>query len=96
MRERVSHTLSLAELAAFTGLTPQHFATRYKRETGYSPMRHFLHMKMEAACRLLDSTRLSVKVVGANLGYADPLYFSRVFRQTVGLSPSQYRESQRG
>ncbi|MFK8040987.1 helix-turn-helix domain-containing protein [Congregibacter sp.] len=96
MRERVSSSLSLKELAAFTGLTPQHFATRYKAETGYSPMRHFLHMKMEAACRLLDSTQHSVKVIAAKLGYLDPLYFSRMFRQTVGLSPSQYRESQRG
>ncbi|WP_439108085.1 helix-turn-helix domain-containing protein [Congregibacter sp.] len=96
MRERVSSSLSLQELAAFTGLTPQHFATRYKKETGYSPMRHFLHMKMEAACRLLDSTQHSVKVIAAKLGYPDPLYFSRMFRQTVGLSPSQYRESQRG
>jgi AraC-like DNA-binding protein len=95
MRERLSSSLSLAELAAFSGLTPQHFATRYKSETGYSPMRHFLHMKMEAACRLLDSTGYSIKAVAAHLGYADPLYFSRVFRQTVGLSPTQYRESQR-
>ncbi|MDP5069925.1 MAG: AraC family transcriptional regulator [Congregibacter sp.] len=96
MRERVSSSLSLGELAAFTGLTPQHFATRYKAETGYSPMRHFLHMKMEAACRLLDSTQHSVKVIAGALGYLDPLYFSRIFRQTVGLSPSQYRKSQRG
>jgi AraC-like DNA-binding protein len=96
MRERLRGSLSLAELAAFSGLTPQHFAMRYKSETGYSPMRHFLHMKMEAACRLLDSTGFSVKAVASHLGYADPLYFSRVFRQTVGLSPTQYRESQRG
>lgn len=96
MRERVSSSLSLTELAAFSGLTPQHFANRYKATTGYSPMRHFLHMKMEAACRLLDSTQHSVKTVAAKLGYVDPLYFSRMFRQTVGLSPSQYRVSQRG
>jgi len=96
MRERIGNSLSLTELAAFTGLTPQHFAARYKTETGYPPMRHFLHMKMEAACRLLDSTQHSVKTVAATLGYSDPLYFSRVFRRTVGLSPSDYRKSHRG
>ncbi|MFK7830074.1 MAG: helix-turn-helix domain-containing protein [Congregibacter sp.] len=95
MRERVSGSVSLAELAAFTGLTPQHFSLRYKAETGYPPLRHFAHMKIEAACRLLDSTRDSVKSVGAQLGYSDPLYFSRVFRRTLGLSPSQYRDSLR-
>lgn len=95
MRERVTGNVSLGELAAFAGLTPQHFSLRYKAETGYPPLRHFVHMKIEAACRLLDSTRDSVKAIAAQLGYSDPLYFSRVFRRTLGLSPSQYRESLR-
>lgn len=95
MRERVTGNLSLTELAAFTGLTPQHFAMRYKAKTGYPPLRHFIHMKIEAACRLLDSTSDSVKAIAAQLGYADPLYFSRAFRRTLGLSPTQYRASLR-
>ena len=51
-------------------------------------------MKIQAACRLLDSTDESVKVIAARLGFSDPLYFSRVFRRTQGLSPSAYRRSQ--
>ena len=52
-------------------------------------------MKIQAACQLLDSTDDSVKAIAARLGYDDPLYFSRVFRRTQGISPSAYRDSQR-
>ena len=52
-------------------------------------------LKMEQACQLLDSTELSVKGVAAELGYDDPLYFSRQFSKTVGLSPRAYRRSVR-
>ena len=72
-----------------------HFATKYKALTGYSPIKHFLNMKMEHACHLLDTGDLSVKGVAAALGYDDPLYFSRSFNKTVGMPPRSYRNSVR-
>ena len=45
--------------------------------------------------RLLDSSELSVKAIAAELGYPDPLYFSRLFSKTMGLSPRAYRSSVR-
>jgi AraC family transcriptional regulator of arabinose operon len=42
---------------------------------------------------LLDSTEHSVKAIAAQLGYDDPLYFSRLFSKTIGLSPRAYRAS---
>ena len=94
MRERIAESLTLAQLAALARLSPQHFAARYRELTGVPPLRHFQQMKIQAACRLLDSTDESVKVIAARLGFSDPLYFSRVFRRTQGLSPSAYRRSQ--
>ena len=73
-----------------------HFSKKYKALTGYSPIKHFLNMKMEPACHSLDSTQLSVKGVAVALGYDDQLYFSRQFSKTVGLSPRAYRRSVRG
>ena len=52
-------------------------------------------MKIEYACQLLDSTELSVKAIAAELGYNDSLYFSRLFSNTLGLSPRAYRNSVR-
>jgi len=35
-------------------------------------------------------TNLSIKEIAASLGYASPLYFSRRFRETAGMAPSEY------
>ncbi len=95
MRENIDRRLSLDELARLANLSRFHFANRYKALTGYSPIKHFLHLKMEAACRMLDSSRRSVASVADELGYTDALYFSRAFKGVVGLSPRDYRESVR-
>lgn len=95
MLEQIGQPLDLDTLAAAANLSKYHFSKKYKALTGYSPIKHFLNMKMEHACHLLDSSQLSVKGVSAALGYDDPLYFSRQFSKTVGLSPRAYRRSVR-
>ncbi len=93
MRDNLHRALDLEALARVAGLSKFHFSHRYNLATGYSPMRHFTHMKMEAACRLLDTTDHSVQRVASALSFDDPLYFSRVFRKVIGCSPQQYRAS---
>jgi AraC-like DNA-binding protein len=51
---------------------------------------------MRRACELLDTTRLPIKQIADQLGFTDPLYFSRQFRQIHELSPVQYRELKKG
>jgi AraC family transcriptional regulator of arabinose operon len=95
MQDNIHQGLDLDDLAAVAHLSKYHFSGRYKALTGYSPIKHFLHMKIEYACQLLDTSDLSVKAIAAAVGYDDPLYFSRLFRKTMGLSPRDYRGSVR-
>ena len=96
MLDNIDGELELDTLAASTQLSRHHFAAKYKKLTGISPIKHFIHLKMERACYLLDVSNDSVKTVGASLGYSDPLYFSRIFKKIIGLSPSEYRMRLKG
>ena len=95
MLEHVGQPLNLETLAAAAKLSKFHFSNKYKALTGYSPMKHFLNMKMEHACHLLDTSQLSVKGVAAAVRYDALLYFTRQFSKTVGMSPRTYRRSVR-
>ncbi|MEM9254008.1 MAG: AraC family transcriptional regulator [Pseudomonadota bacterium] len=95
MRENIDQSIDLNTLASAAKLSKYHFTSKYKALTGYSPIRHFLNMKMEHACQLLDTSQLSIKAIANGLGYDDPLYFSRLFKKTVGMSPRLYRRSVR-
>ncbi len=95
MLEHLDQAITLDDLAAVANMSKYHFSHRYKELTGYSPIKHFLHLKMEQACHLLDVTELGVGAIARQLGYEDPLYFSRQFSNTIGSSPRGYRASQR-
>ncbi|MDX1452963.1 MAG: AraC family transcriptional regulator [Oleiphilaceae bacterium] len=91
MRDNLHRRLSLEELARVSQLSKFHFNRRYRQLTGYSPLQHFIHLKVEHACYLLESSTLSIADIAFELGYEDPLYFSRVFRKVTGIAPRTYR-----
>lgn len=96
LRAHLHETLNLDELAAAFNLSRFHFAKTYRDLTGQAPIEAFIQMKMAHACRLLDESQLEVRQIAEQLGYADPYYFSRLFRRVVGLAPSHYRALHRG
>ncbi len=96
LKENITRTLSLNDMADAVGLSKFYFAKKFQATTGISPGRYYLEKKIQHACFLLDSTKHSVKHVSANLGYDDPYYFSRLFKKVMGLSPKQYRQSKHG
>jgi len=95
MRENLEQRLTLEQLAELAGLSPAHFATRYRERTGISPIQHFLRLKVERSCQLLDSTTLPFAAISRQLGYDDAYYFSRLFKKIMGKSPRDYRHTAR-
>jgi len=95
MREHLEERITLEQLAELAGLSPAHFATRYREQTGTAPIRHFLHLKVERACQMLDTTDLSFAEISRRLGYDDAYYFSRLFKKIMGQSPQDYRHTAR-
>lgn len=96
MAQRLGEPMRLEDMARAANLSPYHFARNYKKLTGFAPMQHFIRMRLQHACQLLDTTALSIKQVAVAVGYPDALYFSRSFRRTFGMSPGAYRSRSSG
>lgn len=91
MRAHLAENPDLAELARAAGLSVPHYSDLFRRQTGYPPKDHFLRLKIQRACQLLDTTELRVVEVAEALGWSDAFYFSRCFRKITGTSPRAYR-----
>ncbi|MEH6814578.1 MAG: AraC family transcriptional regulator, partial [Motiliproteus sp.] len=96
MQERIHEQLDLETLAQSCNLSKYHFAKKYKELTGSSAINHFINLKIEHACQLLDVSQKSISQISYDVGYDDAYYFSRIFKKVMGLSPSEYRKMRLG
>ncbi|PWM73789.1 MAG: AraC family transcriptional regulator [Bacillota bacterium] len=63
----------------------------FKRETGITPHEYLTAMRMQTAEKLLScDTPYNVSEIAALCGFDEPLYFSRIFKKTHGVSPLHY------
>ena len=95
LRTTTPQRTSVESLAAMVGLSVSQFGALFREQVGVPPLRYQSDLRMARARELLDSTDLTVAAVAAACGYADPLYFSRQFSRTHGLSPTQHRSRPR-
>jgi AraC family transcriptional regulator, arabinose operon regulatory protein len=86
-----AESFNLEALAERCGLSPSRFSHLFRAETGTTPQQFAEKLRMETARQLLAQTNLSVAEIGAEVGYEDPLYFSRRFRRFYGKAPSRGR-----
>lgn len=95
MKKHVGEALTLRELAEQTSLSVAHYSKLFTQKTGFSPIDHFIQLKIQYACQLLDISQLYVKEVAHKVGYQDPYYFSRIFKKVMQMSPLEYRKRDR-
>jgi len=91
MFEHLTERTQVSKLAALINVSPSYFFALFKRQTGYAPIDFLIHLRMHRACRLLDTTRLSIKEIADVLGYDDAFYFSRLFKSVTSIAPTGYR-----
>lgn len=89
---RFTEPLSLREVAREVSVSAGHLTTVVRRRTGRTVLEWITQRRMGEARRLLTDTRLSITEIGQQVGLPDAAYFTRQFRQTHGISPSQWRK----
>ena len=74
-----------------------HFSTSYisrifRKYHGIPPFQYLLSLRMEEAKQLImNNDDLNISLIAEMVGYSDPHYFSRIFRKTTGMSPSEFK-----
>ncbi len=85
--------LTASDIGQWVNLSPSHLTSLFRRELGIAPTEALRGRRMREARRLLLGSSLSIKEIAHCSGFHDPLYFSRAFRRTTGMTPLNYRES---
>lgn len=90
VRQNLHKDLSLSSLVRMAHYSERRFVQLFRNYLGRSPMAYVRECRIREAQRLLADGELSIKEVAGRLGFRDPQYFSRVFRQETGISPSDF------
>jgi AraC-like DNA-binding protein len=92
VRENLETNHDFDRLAKEHGISPATFRRYWARYVHTPPARYVTHLRIRDACRMLAETDAPVAEIANELGFGDPLYFSRKFRHFTGVTASQYRK----
>jgi AraC-like DNA-binding protein len=87
--------LNMQSLAEELGVSYSWFRSTFTAHTGLSPHQYLLELRIVRARSLLTEAEFSVKEIATQTGFEDEHYFSRLFRQKLHYTPSQWRNRSR-
>lgn len=83
-------------LAALCGISTVHFRKTFQSVYGVSPIKYLNELRLGKARSLLGSDYVSISQIAESVGFAGIYHFSKMFRQSTGLSPSEYAKTVKG
>jgi AraC-like DNA-binding protein len=96
IHDNVEEELDLVMLADEFQIGYSYFRKMFKKYTGVSPHQYQLGLKVLRARELILTTDKSIKEIGYQLGFSSIHYFSRFFKNKVGVSPTELKSVNRG
>lgn len=85
-------SLSLPEIAAAMGFESSYLRRVYKMTKGITIMQKLEDIRITKAKQYLESGRYQNQEISELVGFSDPFYFSKRFKQCCGITPSEYRQ----
>jgi transcriptional regulator of acetoin/glycerol metabolism len=95
MEMHLSESMDLVELAAIAGLSVYHFARAFKQSAGVTPHHYLVRRRVERAQEMLARSEIPLSKIALAAGFSDQSHLARHFRQMLGMTPGQFRWSQR-
>jgi AraC family transcriptional regulator of arabinose operon len=85
-------TIRVGDIVRYIGLTRSYFTTIFRKHTGISPQEYLMQCRFRNGVRLLAETDLPIQMIAEQIGYEDPLNFSKAFKKVYQQSPTAYRK----
>ena len=90
MSEHFNENITLNDISNLVGVSVQYFSKIFKEEVGCNYVDWLNSLRINRAKELMESTQMTIKEVGFQVGYNDPNYFSRIFKRYEGVAPTEY------
>lgn len=94
IQTHISESIQIRDIANYIGINRSYLTSIFKKSLGVSPQEYLLNYRMEYACELLKESNTKIATVAREVGYQDPITFSKVFRKHLKMSPTEWRSSQ--
>ncbi len=91
IEQNIQEKISVDELAEYVSVGRRSFERRFRTATNNSVLEYIQRIKIEAAKRNFESSRLNINEVMSEVGYTDTKAFRSIFKKITGLTPAEYR-----
>ncbi|MBL0912822.1 MAG: helix-turn-helix domain-containing protein [Bacteroidia bacterium] len=91
IEQNYTERITVDELLSGAALSRRNFERRFKKATANTVVEYIQRVKIEAAKKNLESTRMNINEVMYGVGYSDVKAFREVFKKITGMSPIDYR-----
>ncbi len=92
IRENLGNDLPLVSISKASGLSPFHFARRFRQSTGLAPHQFLIHQRVDRARHLLVHSSATLAEIAHQCGFCDQSHLTNHFRRIVGVTPRRYRD----
>lgn len=92
IKENFREKLTLEMVASKAFVNPKYFSNVFKKEMGVAFSEYVINLKVQYACRLLETTNYPAYRISIECGFSDPSYFNRVFCAQMNMTPQTYRK----
>lgn len=92
----LASALSIEELSAMEFLSPSRYREVFRKVTGHSPSEYITLLRLRQAAELLSEEDATIEETALAVGYTDRLYFQRVFKKHMGITPGAYLKMMKG